>query len=102
MFPISVIQSFTVVKNMVLTERYFNFLGYYSVMSTSNKRSHTPSIVHLHLHLHTINFSRSFKDKLTISSKIVVDIQYNIPDKKILFFIFSFIWLCYKVFKTFL
>ena len=28
-----------------------------------------------------ISFSRSFKDKFTISSKIVVQILYNIPDK---------------------
>ena len=36
--------------------------------------------------LELISFSRSFKDKLTISSQIFVEILYNIPDKKNLIF----------------
>ena len=36
--------------------------------------------------LELISFSRSLKDKLTISSQIVVEILYNIPDKKIVVF----------------
>ena len=43
--------------------------------------------------LELISFSRSFKDKLTISSQIVLEILYNIPDlkKNLVFHLFSYV-----------